>query len=110
MSLHFEKKTALFFRNPEHFRIETQIIQPDMEELDEDALDRETVPFHEVEDLIAASCYGARAWSQDDDDWVGGWDHMTEVVPVGNLDRDPAEALEMAREQTLVGEYYRARL
>lgn len=82
-----------------------------LEDLTEDALDRECISLDEVEDLISAEI-----WFQEGDDpeepryeWALG----LEEVPIGNRNTRPgraSEQLDLRREGSVVTEYYAVRL
>jgi hypothetical protein len=68
-----------------------------LEDVTEDALDRECVPLDEIEDQIASAI-----WEQADHerhDWILGEDEIPVRMP------DEAERLELAREGYLVSAY-----
>lgn len=80
-----------------------------LEDLHEDALDRECISLDEVDDLISAAM-----WFQDGDAEGyerHGWELGQEEIPIGNLNRDlrAARELELAREGSLVAAYYDVR-
>lgn len=108
MSVQIQKITHFAWDSTPHIIHRTEIVDLPIyiEDLDEDALDRECVPFEEVEEEIAHRLwYEDRIGAGEFDPQVGA---VTDCVSIGFKPRH--DTLELAREGSLAGPYLTDRL
>jgi hypothetical protein len=106
--MQIQKITNIAWNSAPHIVVRTEIrdLPVYIEDLDQDALDQDCVPFDEIESDIAHQLwYEGHTGAGDFDPQIGAF---TDFVYIGTRSRE--DALDLAREGSLVGSYLTEKL